>query len=87
MDVGPARLLRSPLVFQVGAEPHFPRLERFPTREKGRERETSICCFTYICFHWLILVCALTGDQARNLGTTLQPPDLPGQGPKRLFKG
>ena len=31
MDVGPARLLRSPLVFQVGAEPHFPRLERFPT--------------------------------------------------------
>ena len=31
MDVGPARLLRSPLVFQVGAEPHFPRLEQFPT--------------------------------------------------------
>ena len=31
MDVGPDRLLRSPLVFQVGAEPHFPRLERFPT--------------------------------------------------------
>ena len=30
MDVGPARLLGSPLVFQVGAEPHFPRLERFP---------------------------------------------------------
>ena len=32
MDVGPAHLLRSPLVFQVGAEPHFPHLERFPTR-------------------------------------------------------
>ena len=31
MDVGPACLLRSPLVFQVGAEPHFPRLEWFPT--------------------------------------------------------
>ena len=31
MDVGPARQPRSPLVFQVGADPHFPRLERFPT--------------------------------------------------------
>ena len=31
MDVGPARQPRSPLVFQVGAEPHFPHLERFPT--------------------------------------------------------
>ena len=31
MDVGPARQPRSPLVFQVGAEPHFPRLEWFPT--------------------------------------------------------
>ena len=31
MDVGPACQPRSPLVFQVGAEPHFPRLERFPT--------------------------------------------------------
>ena len=31
MDVGPARQPHSPLVFHVGAEPHFPRLERFPT--------------------------------------------------------
>ena len=31
MDVGPACQLRSPLVFQVGAEPHFPHLEQFPT--------------------------------------------------------
>ena len=31
MDVGPARQPRSLLVFRVGAEPHFPRLERFPT--------------------------------------------------------
>ena len=31
MDVGPARQPRSPLVFPVGPEPHFPRLERFPT--------------------------------------------------------
>ena len=31
MDVGPARQPRSPLVFQVGAEPHFPRMEWFPT--------------------------------------------------------
>ena len=31
MDEGSARQPRFPLVFQVGAEPHFPRLERFPT--------------------------------------------------------
>ena len=31
MDVGPARQPRSLLAFRVGAEPHFPRLERFPT--------------------------------------------------------
>ena len=32
MDVGPAHQPRSPLVFQVGTEAHFPRLERFPTK-------------------------------------------------------
>ena len=31
MDVGPPCQLRSPLVFQVGAEPHFPCLEQLPT--------------------------------------------------------
>ena len=31
MVVGPARQPRSPLAFQVGAEPHFPCLEQFPT--------------------------------------------------------
>ena len=31
MDVGLARQPRFPLVFRVGAEPHFPYLERFPT--------------------------------------------------------
>ena len=36
MDVGPACLLRSPLVFQVGAEPHFPCLEQFPTDRNHR---------------------------------------------------
>ena len=28
-----------------------------------RKRGTSICCFTYLCIHWLILICALTRDQ------------------------
>ena len=41
-------------------------------REEGgeRERETSICCSTYLCTHWLILVCALTltGDGTHILG-------------------
>ena len=27
---------------------------------KGAGRETWICCFTYLCIHWLILVCSLT---------------------------
>ena len=26
------------------------------------ERETLICCSTYLCIHRLLLVCALTGD-------------------------
>ena len=33
-----------------------------------RERETSICCFTYACIHWLILVCVLTSIGSCNLG-------------------
>ena len=33
-----------------------------------KEGETSICCFTYICIHWLILVSALTWDWTHNLG-------------------
>ena len=35
-----------------------------------RQRETLICCSTYFCIHWLILVCALTRDQTLNLGTS-----------------
>ena len=28
-----------------------------------------MCCSTYLCIHWLILVCVLTRDQTHNLGT------------------
>ena len=28
----------------------------------------EICFSTYLCIHWLILVCALTGDRTHNLG-------------------
>ena len=35
---------------------------------EGRERETLICCFTYLSIHWLILVCAPTGDRTLKLG-------------------
>ena len=35
--------------------------------EKERERE-MICCSTYLCIHWLILVGALTRDGTHNLG-------------------
>ena len=34
--------------------------ERERERKGERERETSICCPTHLCTHWLILVCALT---------------------------
>ena len=30
-------------------------------RERKRERERFICS-TYLCIHWLLLACALTGD-------------------------
>ena len=35
-------------------------------RERERERESESCCSTYLYIHWLILVCALTGDQTCN---------------------
>lgn len=38
--------------------------------ERGREdRETSICCFTYLFIHWWTLMHALTRDQTGNLGS------------------
>ena len=39
--------------------------------EKERERERLICCSTYFCIHWLILVCVLTGDRTHNLGKSV----------------
>ena len=42
-------------------------IDFFRERENGRQRETSICCSTYLCIHWLILVCALSRDQIPNL--------------------
>ena len=47
---------------------------------------TSICCSTYLCIYWLILVCALTRDQTHNLGISGQcskTTELPGQGPSQ----
>ena len=38
-------------------------------------RETSICCPTYWCIHWLILVCALTENWTHNLGGSRQHSD------------
>ena len=40
-------------------------------KERKRERRETlilICFSTYLCIHWLILVCALTGDRTHNLG-------------------
>ena len=30
--------------------------------------KTLICCFTYLCIHWLLLVCALARVWTHNLG-------------------
>ena len=38
-------------------------------RESVREKETLICCSTYLCIHLLILARTLTRDQTHNLGT------------------
>ena len=53
-----------------------------------RERETSICCSTYLCIHWLLLICALPGDWTRNFGVSgmmLQLTELPGQSLEAVF--
>ena len=43
--------------------------ERERKREGGRgEKETSNCCSIYLFIHWLIFVCALTGDGTFDLG-------------------
>ena len=33
-----------------------------------RDRQTLICCSTCLCIHWLIFICALTGDWTWNPG-------------------
>ena len=51
--------------------------------EKGGGRDWLICCYTYLCTHWLILVCALTGDQTWSLniwGRSSNWLEPPGQG-------
>ena len=37
-------------------------------REREPDKEREVCCSTYLCTHWLILVCALTKDQICKLG-------------------
>ena len=42
-------------------------------KERGEEeQETLICYSTYLCIHWLILICTLTEDQTHNLGLSGQ---------------
>lgn len=37
---------------------------------EGGERETLIWFSTYLCLHWLFLVCAMTGDEPATLAYT-----------------
>ena len=43
----------------------------FRERKERRRRNTDLLS-TYLCTHWLILVCALTGDQNHNVGVSGQ---------------
>ena len=36
------------------------------------EKERNICCYTYLCLNWLILISALTGDRTHNFGVSGQ---------------
>ena len=36
--------------------------------QNGGRGETSICCSTYLCIHWLLLILVLTRDWTHNLG-------------------
>ena len=58
-------LLGSPSIWLANSWEFFFHLLIF---EKGEE--TSACRSTYLCIHWLILVCTLTGDQTCNLGVS-----------------
>ena len=42
----------------------------FKTVYWGERQRNITLLFTYLCVHWLIFVCALTGDQTCNLGVT-----------------
>ena len=53
------------LILETGKEREK---DRQSGRQTHRQRETLICCFTYLLIFWLILVCALNGDQTCNLG-------------------
>ena len=46
-----------------------------------------MCCCTYLCILWLILVCALTSSQTRNLSVSRQRSYQlsPWPGPRTLF--
>ena len=60
--------------------------KNFERKRKAGEREISTCCSTYLCIHWLILVCPLTGDQTCNLGESgWRSTELLGQGCSFFF--
>ena len=55
-----------------------------------KERETLICCSTYSCTHWWILILVSTRNHNCNpwhIRTMLWPTEAPGQGFTLLLKG
>ena len=71
------RLALNPLNHTTQGTNVFIDLRERETRE--REGETSICCATQLCLHWLLPVCALTRDRTLNLGVfgmSLQPTEV-----------
>ena len=52
-----------PLIKSLMSKQYFYKILRI-----NIETKRSIFCSTYLCTYWLILVCAVTGDQTYNLG-------------------
>ena len=43
---------------------------------RGKETEILTCHPTFLCIHWLFLVCTLTGDRTHNLGVSVHCSNL-----------
>ena len=77
----------NPQVTVTDSQPRFPdsnflfKMSFYLLIFREKEGGVAICCSTYLCIHWFILICALTGDRTCSLGVcSNQLNELHGQG-------